>query len=118
MLCKMSGADLSMTSFVMKLLSSLLINVDRQTPCCVFLLDFQIYLRIPLHPREDLAEWRSVLQNIMESSAAATRLLLCTLSSHSQLRRRQVLLEETIVLGLVRRTSSKTNVPVCSTANM
>lgn len=61
----------------------------------------QIYLRIPLQPREDLAGWRSVLQNIMESSAAATRMVLVTLSCPSELRGRYVLLEETIIMGPV-----------------
>ncbi len=61
----------------------------------------QIYLRIPLHPREDLADWRSVLQNIMESSAAATRLVLVTLARPSELRRRQVHLEDTIIMSVV-----------------
>jgi len=65
------------------------------------MLGLQIYLRIPLQPREDLAGWRSVLQNIMESSAAATRMVLVTLSCPSELRRRYVLLEETIIMGLV-----------------
>ncbi len=65
------------------------------------MLGLQIYLRTPLQLREDLAGWRSVLQNIMESSAAATRMVLVTLSCLSELRRRYVLLEETIVMGLV-----------------
>ena len=38
----------------------------------------QIYVRVSL--RESLAEWRSVLQNIMESSPTATQLLLTFLS--------------------------------------
>lgn len=65
----------------------------------------QIYLRVPLQPREDLAEWRSVLQNIMESSAAATRLVLNTVSRTSEHRRGQVYLEDTIILSLVCHTS-------------
>ena len=60
----------------------------------------QIYLRVPLHAREDLAEWRSILQNIMESSATATRLVLVTLA-HSDAHRRQPLLEETILINSV-----------------
>ena len=60
----------------------------------------QIYLRVPLHAREDLAEWRSILQNIMESSATATRLVLVTLT-HSDAHRRQPLLEETILINSV-----------------
>lgn len=44
----------------------------------------QIYVRVSL--RESLAEWRSVLQNIMESSPTATQLLLTFLScSESQM---------------------------------
>ena len=61
----------------------------------------QIYLRVPLHAREDLADWRSVLQNVMESSATATRLVLVTLA-HPDARRRQPLLEETILINSVR----------------
>ena len=62
----------------------------------------QIYLRNPLSPREDLAEWRSVLQNIMESSAAATRLVLSTISRQTQQRGiRYLYLEDTILLNLV-----------------
>lgn len=60
----------------------------------------QIYLRVPLHAREDLAEWRSILQNIMESSATATRLVLVTLA-HPDAHRRQPLLEETIIINSV-----------------
>ena len=60
----------------------------------------QIYLRVPLHAREDLAEWRSILQNIMESSSTATRLVLVTLA-HSDAHRRQLLLEETILTSSV-----------------
>lgn len=67
--------------------------------CRAFLL-LQIYLRVPLHAREDLAEWRSILQNIMESSATATRLVLVTLA-HSDAHRRQPLLEETILINSV-----------------
>lgn len=60
----------------------------------------QIYLRVPLHAREDLAEWRSVLQNIMESSATATRLVL-TMLARSDAQRRHPLLEETILVNAV-----------------
>ena len=63
-------------------------------------LPLQIFLRVPLHTREDLAEWRSVLQNIMESSATATRLVLVTLAQ-SDAQRRHVLLEDTILVNAV-----------------
>lgn len=60
-----------------------------------------MYLRVPVSQRHDLAEWRSVLQNIMESSATATRHVLSSLSQTADHHSRVLHLEDTILLSLV-----------------
>lgn len=58
--------------------------------------DMQIYVRTTLSMRESLAEWRSVLQNIMESSPTATQMLLYTLATTDM-----QLLEDTLICAQV-----------------
>ena len=68
----------------------------------------KIYVRVSL--RESLAEWRSVLQNIMESSPTATQLLLTFLScSESQM------LEDHLLTAQVP-TCFVYALPACTTA--